>query len=567
MTLDTNALIDKYVNNDDWRIKENSNTSYAYPGMLGYVLNHITSKYMLDNIYSQEVAEAHKKCLVHIHDLSGMNLYCLGLDYEMVLSKGLNDIDGPPKHFSSALSQTMNTIFLISQLINGAVAFNTFDVLLAPYAKNDKLTYKQLKQTLQEFIHSINIKGRIGWQSPFVNIHLDVTIPKRLQGRCPVIGGETMDFTYDECQDYAEWIGRAILEILADSKSVLTFPVVNIGITKDFNWDNKFSETLFETLGKSGIATINNYVSSDYDPDSVRSMCCSLKLDMRKISKQVGGSFGAADNSGSVGVVTLNLPLYAYLSKGDKGKFHELIDQYVELSVAALNRKREFIEKMLKLNMYPTLHRFIYDFSHFFSTIGVIGLREMCLNFDGNDIDTPEGKAFAEETLTYLNDLISEQQEANSGLYNGRGIYINLESIPGESTMYRFAKHMKEQYPQMILSGTEDTPRYTRGSWLDNDIPYSLKFAAEHQESLQNLFSGGACFFYYSDEALSPKAAKSIVRKLVNNTTLPYINITPTIRICPVCSKRLAKDELCEHTLTEDQIEFYRQQGIEMEVE
>lgn len=565
--LNTNNLIDTYVANTDWRIKENSNASYAYPGMLGYVLNHITSKYMLDNIYTQEMADAHKKCFYHIHDLSGMNLYCLGLDYEMFLMKGLNDIDGAPKHFSSALSQTMNAIFLISQQINGAVAFNTVDILLAPYVKNDKLTYKQMKQTLQEFIHSINIKGRIGWQSPFVNMHLDITVPKRLQGRQPIIAGEELDFTYDDCQEYAEWIGRAILEILADSKSVLTFPVINIGITKDFNWDNKFAETLFKTLGEAGIATINNYVNSDYDPDSVKSMCCSLKLDMSKVSKQVGGSFGAADNSGSIGVVTLNLPLYAHLSEGNKELFYMYIDEYMELAIDALGKKRSFIEDMMEKGMYPTLHRYIHDFSHFFSTIGIIGLREMCLNFDGNDIDTPEGKSFAEEVLRYMNDKIGELQEKNSHCYNGRGIYMNLESIPGESTMYRFAKHMKEQHPDMILSGTEDIPRYTRGSWLDNDTQYSLKFAAEHQQDLQNLFSGGACFFHYIDEPIGGKAAKSIVRKLVTNTTLPYINISPTRRICPICSKHLAKGELCEHVLTEEQIETYRQQGIEMEVE
>lgn len=745
--LDTQKIIDGYIRQSNWRIKENANASYSYSGMVGHVANFATSDYALSNIYIPEIAEAHKETMIHIHDLSGgMACYCLGMDLEQLLSRGLDDIDGPPKHLTSALSQMMNLVFLVSQEIAGACAFNSVDTLLSPYVYKDKLTYHQIKQAVQEFIYSVNVKGRIGYQcvdkdtevltpsgfkkhdelqvgdkiytwkdgklniddvlivnkshfkgkmhqyigrdylqqvtpnhnilrkkyntkeyelirsdlvfgnksgvqmpvatdgicykttdnlsiderdllvfiltegtiepsgrikiyksttrwgndrlieifnhlnikytvnqqttdfgsiinvynlpmsdarkyadilngtksvipavlfkmndvearqflstwaaldghsgdkiklqcdneliqdaiqqiaviagygsrktdrlighnkkvthyvylykrrnkmatsyaevdyddvvwcpttmdgvviyrkdgrvfisgnSPFLNVQFDITVPNRKKDSFAIVGGEPLDVKYEDLTWERESIVRAFLETIIESKRVLTFPVMNIGITKDFNWDNKLSDVIFECIGKTGQPTINNYVNGEYDPDAVKSMCCSLRLDIKQVLKQVGGQFGAADNSGSIGVVTLNLPLYGYLSGGNKDILYEYVERYMNVAWGSLKMKRRFIEEKMQLGFYPTLHRFVEDFRHFFNTIGVVGMNEMLLNMGKPNIANAESKQFCMELLEFMNDIISTLQEEDKDFYGTRqGLIGNLELVPKQS--------------------------------------------------------------------------------------------------------------------------------------
>lgn len=564
--LDVVKLIDQYIEQADWRIKENANMSYSYPGMLGYVVNHATSEYALERIFPKECSDAHKDGFIHLHDLSGLCNYCLGLDFEMFLLQGINDEYGPPKHFSSAIGQMANAIFLISQQIAGAVAFNSVDVLLAPYVKHDGLTYNEVKQLLQSYVCTVNIKGRIGFQSPFLNWQTDKTVPKRLQGRSPVICNEVMNFTYDDCQTQIDWINRAVLEILMEAKGVLAFPVLNVGITKDFNWDDKAAETIFTAMGRVGQPTINNYVNSDYDPDAVKSMCCSLRLDMSKIVKQTGGQFGAADNSGSLMVVTMNMARYGYLSGGNEDILFGYIDYYSDLAFKAMVEKRKFVEARMKDGWYPTLSRFIMDFSHFFNTLGVIGLHEMLLNMGKPGIDTEEGSTFVQKVLDHCNEKLSEFQLEYKDFYGtNHGLLANLELVPGEGVTHRFAKHDLEKYPDIITSNGSGEPYYTRGCWLPADKEYNIMFAAKHQEPLQDKFSGGANFNYYLNEPIHDwKAVRSIVKKLVNNTKLPFISVSPTIAVCPICGQLQDDRDYCQHELTQSQIQELREKGIEV---
>lgn len=558
-------LIKQYQNQTDWRIWENANQAYSYSGQNGFVINHINADFALSHIYSPDVAEAHRKAFIHIHDLSGLCNYCLGLDFEMFLMKGLDDIDGAPKHFTSALSMLHNTIFLISQEIAGAVAFNSVDTLLAPYIKKDKLSYKTVKQAIQEFVYTINVKGRIGFQSPFTNLQFDLTLPNRFKGRHPEICGEVMDFLYDDCQKEMEMVVKAFLETMMEAKRVLAFPVMNIGITKNFNWDSDIAKVIFKCIGQTGQPTLNNYVNGSYDPDAVKSLCCSLRLDMRQIQKQVGGQFGAADNSGSLGVVTLNLPRYAYLARGDKQRFFEYIDNYLNIAFKALVQKRDYVEEQMRRGMYPTVKRFIDDFRHFFNTVGVIGMNEMCLNLFGEGIDTDNGVELSLQVLDHINNRIGDFQEQNAHYYGkNQGLIANLELVPGEGVMYRFAKHDKEQYPDIITADGTDGIYYTRGCWLPAEKEYTLSFATKHQEVLQDKFSGGANFQHFTNEPIHNwKAVKSLVYKLITQTKLPFISISPTRYVCPICGVKQTATEYCEHNLTYEQVEELRKKGIE----
>lgn len=563
------GLIQQYINKSDWRIRENSNMSYSYPGLLGYVVGHETAKYALANIYPNTAATAHQNAFIHIHDLNGLAPYCLGLDYEMFLGMGLTNIDGAPKHFTSALGQSANLTFLISQQIAGALAFNSIDVLLGAYIKKDKLTYKEVKQAIQEFVFSINIKGRIGYQSPFLNFQLDITVPKRLKGRNPVIAGEEMPFTYDGCQKEIQWFTQALLEVLMESKSVKAFPVVNIGITPEFDWNSKLAKTVFQAIGRIGQPTINNYFNPNaaYDPDVVKSMCCSLRLDMSQLVKAGVGQFGAADNSGSLGVVTLNLPRYGYLNKGNKEGLLGMIDKYMEIASEALVAKRTFIEDMHKRNMYPTVRRFISDFRNFFNTVGDIGYNEMCLNFMDKGIDTPEGYELSLEVLKFINSKMVSFQERYKGFYGENStLLFNHELVPGEGVMYRFAKHDKKKYPEIITSNGGSDVYYTRGVWLPADTEYNVFHAAEHQQKLQDEYTGGANFNYYLGEPIyDENAIKSLVYKLVSETNLPFISISPAISECPVCGVKETPTQYCEHDLSEEQLAELKEKGIDIQ--
>jgi ribonucleoside-triphosphate reductase (formate) len=565
--LNTNKLIDDYINQQSWRIKENSNMTYSYPGMQAFVLGHVNSQYALHNIYNDKINEAHREAFIHVHDLSGLCNYCLGLDFEMMLHQGLHDEDGPPKHFGSALGQLTNLIFDATQEIAGAIAFNSVDVLIAPYIKKDGLTYREVKQEVQSFVYNINEKSRLGKQAPFVNLQLDVTVPKRLQGMHPSIAGEPMPYTYDECQDYAEWFNRAMFETLLESKRLLPFPVLNIGITPEFNWDNKMAEMMFTAMGKLGQPRVTNFVNGPNDPDAVKMMCCSIRLDMSELIPAVGGSFGSADNSGSMGVVTLNLPRYGYLADGNEDILYGYIDHYCDIAANALACKRAFVEEMHKMDMYPVLKRFIPDFRHFFNTIGTIGLNEMCLNMIGKGIDTQEGYELSERTILYINDKLRQLQMQYKDFYGkGHGLIFNHELTPAEGTTYRFAKHDKERYPDIIRANGDDRDFYTRGCWLPVNKEYHLNEAIAHQEKLQWLYTGGADFnVYLQDQIHDWRAVRSLVRKIVTHSKLPMLTVSPTVAVCPICGKLPDNTDWCTHDLSPEQVESLKAKGVELD--
>jgi ribonucleoside-triphosphate reductase len=485
------------------------------------------------------------------------------MDYGMALHQGIIGESEPPRHFETALGQMDTLIFQIAGQIAGAVAINSPDVLLAPYIRNDRLTYKQVKQEVQQFIYRINAKLRQNYEAPFSNFQLDITVPKRLQGQTPVIAGVSMDFTYDDCQQEINWFNTALIEVMIEAKRILPFPVLNMSITKDFNWDNKLAQTMFTGIGQMGLPVINNYVNSDYDPDSVKSMCCSLRLDMTKLMKS-NGSFGSNDNSGSIGVVTVNLALLGYLA-GDLQKLKKLIKKCMYTAAEVLDNKRKFIEDWHSIGMYPRLQQFIPDFHSFFSTIGHCGDNEMCLNFLGKGIDTEEGLILTEEVLDFMNEVLAELQIKYKDWYGGKGIYFNLESTPLEGATRRLAQQMHKYYPEAITSNGSQQDYLTRGTQLPVDTEYTLKFATEHQERLQSKLSGGANFNHYLEAPIDDwKVVRSIVRKIINNSTLPFISISPMVNLCPVCGAKIANGEQCEHDLSSDQIAEYRKQGIEI---
>lgn len=575
--MDTIKLIDEYINEADWRIRENANMRFSYPGLVGYVANHAMAEYALTKVYSPDVAAAHNEKRLHLHDLSGLCNYCIGLGLEELLHYGLYDTDGPAEHFDSALGHMMNLIFLLAQQTAGATALNDVDAILAPYIKNDGKTYQEVKQELQKFVYSINVEGRIGFQAPFVNFQLSPTIPGRLKGKRPIIAGVEMDFTYEDCKTQIEWIDKALLEILMEAKRVLPFPVINIGIDENFNWDGKLAELIFTSIGKTGQPTINNYYSSDYDADSVRSMCCSLRLDMSKIIKSAG-QFGSFDNSGSLGVVTLNLPLYGHWANQDVSpllppKFRavtvynrllEYTDHHLDLAFKALVQKRDFLEKvMMPKKMYPTLQRFLSDFRNFFNTVGVIGMNEMLINMGLPGIETEEGKAFCMEILEHINRRLSDFQVANKDYYGpNQGLIANLELVPGEGVTHRFAKHIQEKFPD---APSASKSYLTRGCWLPADQEFTLMFAANHQDDLQNIFSGGANFQWYMGEPINDwRAVRSVFKKLVTKTKLPFISASPAIEVCPVCGRTQTTDGYCDHDLTESQLAALKDRGVEV---
>ena len=870
--MNTNKIIHDYLEDNDWRVKENANMSLSISGLEGYVIQHINADYALKNIFNEQEAKAHKDCDLHIHDLGsgGMKNYCLGVGLEEFLFYGLDDLDGCAKHFTTALRHIENFTFAVSQEIAGAVAWNDFDVYLAPYIKNDKLTYKEVKQAIQQFIFTINHKFRIGYQcvdqdtevltpngfkkynevnigddiytwkdgklninkiqavsinnhkgkmhvyssrdyiqqvtdnhnvlhrkyntheyelskskdlinnktghylpiatdglyyntscklndlqiqllaliltngsiepdnriklyrstnkeqdnitnvldglninyslfkrdktefgsyinhysilsedtkwikeiintkekipdilfsmnreqallflktwasqdghwgekiklqadndliasqlqhlgviagfgsriqkrliginkqgtthvqfykrknkyannnyevdydgivwcpstqdgivvyrkdnrifisgnSPFTNVQLSIMIPKRLQGKKAMIGKEAMDFTYDDCLEEAGMITKAMLEVLLESKRPLTFPVINIGVTRkylDEYWNTDLNNLITRSIAELGQPTINNYVNGYYDPDTVRSMCCSIRLDFSELQKQSGGQFGASDNSGSVCVVTLNLPRIAYEARliGDHDEvetmkvFQKILDKRLELAKSIILKKRQFIEDLMSKGYYPNLNRFIDNFANFFNTIGIIGLNEMCMNYLGDDynIETEDGIYFSKVVINHINNKIKTFQGESKDWYNGRGLYWNLELVPAEGVAHRFAKHDKFKYDNIITANGSGDDYYTRGCWLPADQQYNLSFASKHQDELQDLFSGGANFnLYLEGSNVRPEAIKDILYKLLTNTSLPFISISPTIYICPICGKK--GEEYCYH--------------------
>lgn len=520
--------------------------SFSLQGLNNYISSDITAEYWLNRIYPPEIRDAHKNGDLHIHDLSLLSIYCVGWDLQDLLSVGFMGVPGkvesaPPRHLRSALGQIVNFFYTLQGEAAGAQAISNFDTLLAPFIRTDKLSYKEVKQALQEFIFNINIPTRVGFQTPFTNITMDLLVPSTLKDVPAVIGGENQKETYGDFQAEMDMLNSAFAEVMmaGDAKGrVFTFPIPTYNITEDFDWDNPNLENIWKMTGKYGIPYFSNFVNSDMSPEDARSMCCRLRLDNRELQKRGGGLFGANPLTGSIGVVTLNLPRIGYLSK-DKAEFLDRIKAQVLIAKDSLAIKRKVLEKFTEQNLYPYSKFYLRSikkqtgayWTNHFSTIGIIGMNEACLNFLGEDIGSPAGHEFALEILDYLRHMIENLQ-------NETGEFFNLEATPGEGTAFRLAMIDKNQFTDIICANESDfqagaDPFYTNSSQLPVNYTDDIFEALELQDDLQTKYTGGTVFHVFLGEQIDNIAAtKNLVKKITTNFKLPYFTLSPTFSVC-----------------------------------
>ncbi|PID78342.1 MAG: ribonucleoside triphosphate reductase [Deltaproteobacteria bacterium] len=539
-------LVDNYLKKMDWKIKENSNMSYSLQGLNNYISSDITSEYWLSRIYPPEIRAAHKNGDIHIHDLSLLSVYCVGWDLQDLLLEGFKGVAGkiesaPPKHFRSALGQLVNFFYTLQGEAAGAQAVSNFDTLLAPFIRYDELSYKEIKQAIQEFVFNINIPTRVGFQTPFTNITMDLNPPSVLKDTPVIIGGKPLNETYGEFQAEMDLLNKAFAEIMmeGDAKDrVFTFPIPTYNITKDFDWDNKTLEPVWKMTGKYGIPYFSNFINSDMSPEDARSMCCRLRLDNRELKKRGGGLFGANPLTGSIGVVTLNLPRVAHLAT-DKNDLFARIDQLISLSKESLVIKRKVLEKFTDGNLYPYSKFYLRNikertglfWKNHFSTIGINGMNEACLNFIGEDIGTPKGKAFAIEIMDHMRSRMEETQEETGDIFN-------LEATPAEGTSYSLALKDKKKYPKIVCANENDykngkEPFYTNSSQLPVNYTDDIFEALSLQDDLQTRYTGGTVFhLFLGEEVKDPETTKNLVRKISENFRLPYFTLSPTFSVC-----------------------------------
>ena len=539
-------LVENYVQKLDWKIRENSNMSYSLQGLNNYISSDITSEYWLNRIYPPEIRNAHKNGDLHIHDLSLLSVYCVGWDLQDLLTVGFMGVPGkvesaPPKHLRSALGQVVNFFYTLQGEAAGAQAVSNFDTLLAPFIHYDKLTYKEVKQALQEFVFNINIPTRVGFQTPFTNITMDLVVPQTLADSHVIIGGVQQESTYKDFQNEMDTLNSAFAEVMmeGDAKGrVFTFPIPTYNITPEFNWDNPTLENVWRMTGKYGIPYFSNFVNSDMSPEDARSMCCRLRLDNRELMKRGGGLFGANPLTGSIGVVTLNLPRLGYLAK-DREDFFNRLYQMTHIAKESLTIKRKILEKFTEQNLYPYSKFYLRAikersnayWSNHFSTIGIIGMNEACLNLLGENIGADEGHAFSVEVLDYLRSTMEEIQEETGEIFN-------LEATPGEGTAYRLAMIDKNQYHDIVcanepqyIAGSD--PFYTNSTQLPVDYTDDIFEALELQDDLQTRYTGGTVFHIFLGEQVNElEATKTLVKRVTDNFRLPYFTISPTFSIC-----------------------------------
>ncbi|MEE0229546.1 MAG: ribonucleoside triphosphate reductase, partial [Peptococcaceae bacterium] len=534
--LDYKALVDSYVNVEDWRVKENSTVTYSVGGLILSNSGAITANYWLSEIYDKEIAEAHRNADIHLHDLSMLTGYCAGWSLKQLIQEGLGGIPGkitsaPAKHLATLCNQMVNFLGIMQNEWAGAQAFSSFDTYLAPFIKVDNLSYDQAKKCIESFIYGVNTPSRWGTQAPFSNITLDWTVPDDLKDMPAIVGGKDMDFTYGDCQKEMDMVNKAFIEIMIDGDAQgrgFQYPIPTYSITKDFDWsDNENNRLLFEMTAKYGTPYFSNYINSDMEPSDVRSMCCRLRLDLRELRKKSGGFFGSGESTGSVGVVTINLPRIAYLAK-DEADFYERLDHMMDIAARSLKIKRTVISNLLDAGLYPYTKRYLGNFDSHFSTIGLIGMNEVGLNADWlrKDLTHEETQKFAKEVLTHMRARLSDYQEEYGDLYN-------LEATPAESTTYRFAKHDRKRYPDIITAAKEgDTPYYTNSSHLPVDYTEDIFSALDIQDQLQTLYTSGTVFHAFLGEKLPDwKAAANLVRKIAENYELPYYTLSPTYSV------------------------------------
>ncbi|MFH1308046.1 MAG: ribonucleoside triphosphate reductase [archaeon] len=544
--IDSHKLVNDYLMKEDWRVYENANAVYSFPGLLWHSAGTVMSYYTLNYMYPKEIANQHISGAFHIHDLRmGISGYCAGWSLRQVLHEGFNGVPGkveckPPKHLRTAIGQMIDFMGTLQNEWAGAQAFSSFNTYLAPYVKADNLSYNEIKQCIQEFVYGMNVGSRWAGETPFTNVSLDLTIPKDLNDQKVSIGGKFIDSTFSDYQEELEKINKAFIEVLlnGDAKNrVFTFPIPTYNLTKDFNWNSDIANLLFDMTAKYGLPYFQNFINSDLNPEDVRAMCCRLQLDLSELRKNTtAGRFGSGESTGSVGVVTINLPRLACNSK-DENEFFENLDQLMYLAKESLEIKRKTAENNIKRNLLPFTKRYLGNLDRHFSTIGLIGMNEACLNFLGKDIASDEGKEFALKVLNYMRSKLLEYQEETGHIYN-------LEATPAEGAAYRLAQKDKKQFPNIITSGGKE-PYYTNSTMLPVDYSDDLFFSIKHQEPLQKLYTGGTVFHTFLGEAIDSKACKLIVKKIATNFTLPYFTMTPTFSICESHGYLKDQQELC----------------------
>ena len=539
-------LIDKYLENLDWKVNENSNMGYSLQGLNNYVSAEITKTYWLDKIYTSKIGQAHKEGDLHIHDLNLLSVYCVGWDLTDLLQEGFTGVAGkvaskPAKHFRSALGQVVNFFYTLQGEAAGAQAFSDFDTLLAPFIRADKLSYEEVKQAIQEFVFNVNVPTRVGFQTPFTNITLDLECPKHMADNPVIIGGEMQDTTYGEYQEEMNMLNKALLEVLSEGDAngrVFTFPIPTVNITKDFNWDNPVIESLWEASAKYGIPYFSNFINSDMDPEDARSMCCRLRIDNRQLEYRGGGLFGSNPMTGSVGVVTINLPRLALKSKNEK-EFFKGLAELMDMAKDSLETKRKVLERLTDANLYPYTkfylrnikQRFNQYWKNHFSTIGLIGTNEAALNLLGVDIGTEKGKAFAEKTLDFMRDRLVEYQKETGNNYN-------LEATPAEGTTYRLAQLDKASFPDRAhfangIGAEVKCPFYTNSSHLPVNYTDDLFELMDLQDNLQTKYTGGTVIHFFLGERMDdPRTLKKLVKTICENYKLPYFTFSPSFSIC-----------------------------------
>ncbi len=534
LMIDINKTMDGYLAQSDWRVNENANVNFSLGGLILHNSGTITANYWLRNIYSKEIAEAHKTAAFHIHDLSMFSGYCAGWSIRQLIAEGLGGVPDkitstPATHLSTLVNQIVNFLGIMQNEWAGAQAFSSFDTYLAPFIKKDNLTEKEVRQCIQSFIFGVNTPSRWGSQAPFTNITLDWVCPDDLRDKPAIVGGKEMDFTYGDCQKEMDIINRVFIQLMIEGDAAgrgFAYPIPTYNITKNFDWNNENAKLLFEMTAQYGTPNFQNFVNSDLNPNDVRSMCCRLQLDKRELRRRGGGLFGADEFTGSLGVVTINLPQIGYLTKNEQ-QFFARLNYLMDLAKESLCTKRKVIQKLLDNGLFPYTRRYLSKLDNHFNTIGLCGMNECCLNFLGKDISTAEGKAFAEKVLTHMRNRLADYQEITGELFN-------LEATPAESTSYRLARHDKEQYPDIITSGT-DEPFYTNSSQLPVDYTADVFEALDHQEALQTKYTGGTMFHVFMGEAVKDwQTCRDLVKTIASTYRIPFFTISPTYSVCHI---------------------------------
>lgn len=565
-------LVDKYIQEIDWQVKENANMAYSLQGLNNYVSSIVSSKYWMNRVYSKAIRDANEEGDIHVHNLDKIAAYCCGWDLQDLLRRGFTGVAGkiackPPKHLRTAIGQIVNFFYTVQGEVAGAEAFSSFDTLLAPFVRYDSLSYKEVKQCMQEFVFNVNVPTRVGFQTPFTNITMDLVPPKNMAEESVIVGGVPQKEKYGEFQEEMNMINRAFAEVMAAGDAagrVFTFPIPTYNITKDFNWDDQNLNAVWEMTAKYGIPYFANFINSDMDPDDARSMCCRLRLDKRELYKRGGGLFGANPLTGSIGVVTINLPRIGYLSKTKK-EFFEKLDKLMDLSKESLETKRKIVEGFMRKGLYPYAKFYLDDvykrrgeyWANHFSTIGIVGMNEALKNFMGETTATEKGIKFAEEVLGHMRDKMIKYQKETGNLYN-------LEATPAEGTAYRLARHDMEKYPDMIFANGKNgemkdvQPYYTNSSQLPVGHTQDFFEALDLQEPLQTLYTGGTVLHGFLGERIQDiETTKKLVKTISSKYALPYFTLSPTFSICPSHGYLVGEHELCPKCVVEQKCEVY----------